>query len=157
MTVVSQEVETFHSRRNGQAPLIAFGKSEKRKHMPAFYKVDMERRLDLSSGSGPLTLADAVAHQKKLLADPDFDSSFSQIADFTQFTRFDLSSNDIRQLAERTVSLESRRALIVPNDFAYGLGRMLQILRDIAGEQGIHVCRSLEEALDWVLSKSANL
>jgi hypothetical protein len=125
--------------------------------MPVFYKIDKERRLVLTSGSGTLTLADARAHQQKLSKDPDFDCSFSQIADFTQFTKFDLSSDDIRQMAEMSLfSPQSRRAFIVPNDFAYGLGRMFQILRDLAGEKGIHVCRSLEEALDWVLSKSTS-
>jgi hypothetical protein len=125
--------------------------------MPVFYKIDKERRLVLTSGSGTLTLADARAHQQELSKDPDFDCSFSQIADFTQFTKFDLSSDDIRQMAEMSLfSPQSRRAFIVPNDFAYGLGRMFQILRDLAGEKGIHVCRSLEEALDWVLSKSTS-
>jgi hypothetical protein len=131
--------------------------SSEKSNMPVFYKIDKERRLVLTSGSGTLTLADARAHQQKLSKDPDFDCSFSQIADFTQFTRFDLSSDDIRQMAEMSLfSPQSRRAFIVPNDFAYGLGRMFQILRDLAGEKGIHVCRSLEEALDWVLSKSTS-
>jgi hypothetical protein len=131
--------------------------SSEKPAMPAFYKIDKERRIVLTSGSGTLTLADAKAHQQKLANDPDFDASFSQVADFTQFTRFDLSSEDIRQMAEVSLfSPESRRAFIVPNDFAFGLGRMFQILRELAGEKGIHVCRSLEEALDWVLSKSAS-
>jgi hypothetical protein len=125
--------------------------------MPVFYKIDKERRVVLSSGSGTLTIADAKVHQQRLASDPDFDPSFSQIADFTQFTQFDLSSEDIRQMAERSLfSPESRRAFIVPNDFAFGLARMFEILRDLAGEKGIRVCRSLEEALDWVLSKSAS-
>jgi hypothetical protein len=108
--------------------------------MPVFYKIDKERRVVLSSGSGTLTLADAKVHQERLENDPDFDPSFSQIADFTQFTQFDLSSNDIRQMAERSLfSPESRRAFIVPNDFAFGLARMFEILRDLAGEKGIRV------------------
>ena len=125
--------------------------------MPLFYKIDKERRLVLSSGSGPFSLADAKAHQQRLLNDRDFDPSFSQIVDFSQFTKFDLSANDIRQMAERSVfSAQSRRGIIVPNDFAFGLGRMFQILRDLAGEKGIRVCRTLEEALDWVLSKGTS-
>jgi hypothetical protein len=125
--------------------------------MPVFYKIDKERRVVLSSGSGTLTIADAKAHQQRLANDLDFDPSFSQIADFTQFTQFDLSSEDIRQMAEMSLfSPDSRRAFIVPNDFAFGLARMFEILRDLAGEKGIRVCRSLEEALDWVLSKSTS-
>jgi hypothetical protein len=41
----------------------------------------------------------------------------------------------------------------VTNDLAFGLGRMYGILRESAGEHGIRVFRSLEETLEWVLSK----
>jgi hypothetical protein len=125
--------------------------------MSAFYKIDKERRLVMTSGSGVFTLADALAHQGKLLNDPDFDPAFSQIADFTQFTHFNLSAGDVRKLAERTIfSPRSRRAMIVPNDLAYGLGRMFEMLRENEGETGIRVFRTLEEALEWVLSKAAS-
>jgi hypothetical protein len=124
--------------------------------MPAFYKIDKERRLVLSSASGVFSLADALSHQQKLSQDPDFDPSFSQIADFTQVTQVNLSASDVRELAQRSVfSPQSRRALLVPNDLAYGLGRMFEILRENQGETGIRIFRSLEEALEWVLSKAA--
>ena len=89
-----------------------------------------------------------------MLSDPDFDPSYSQLVDFTQITEFDLSAEDIRQMARRKVfSPDSRRAILVPNEHGYGLGRMFESLRDAAGERGIRVFRKLEEALDWVLSK----
>jgi hypothetical protein len=122
--------------------------------MPAFYKIDKERRLVLSSGAGTFTLADALAHQEKLAGDPDFDPSFSQLMDFTHVTRVELSAEDIRRLAQRTVfSPQSRRAFIMPNDADYGLARMFEILREAQGEYGIRIFRNLDEALDWVLSK----
>jgi hypothetical protein len=125
--------------------------------MPAFYKIDRERRLVLSTGSGVFSLADARSHQEKLSKDPDFGPSFSQIADFTQVTRIELSADDVRLLAQRNLfSPDSRRAFIMPNELAYGLGRMYGILRELAGETGIRIFRTLEEALDWVLSKSTN-
>lgn len=64
--------------------------------MPEFYKIDRERRLVLTTGSGVLTLADAVSHMDKLSKDPDFDPRFSQIVDFTQVTRIELSADEIR-------------------------------------------------------------
>lgn len=122
--------------------------------MPTFYKIDKGRRFVLSSGTGVLNRNEALAHQVRLLSDPDFDPNYSQLADFTQVTKFDLSAEDIRQMAERKVfSPDSRRAILVPNELAYGLGRMFEILREAAGERGIRVFRNLEEALDWVLSK----
>jgi len=122
--------------------------------MPAFYKIDAERRLVVSSASGVFSLADARSHQDRLSQDPDFDPSYSQIADFTYCAEFDLSAEDIRTLAQKPVfSSRSRRALIAPNDLAYGLGRMFAILRENEGETGIRVFRKLEEALDWVFSE----
>jgi hypothetical protein len=91
---------------------------------------------------------------EKLMKDPDFDPSYSQIADFTQVTKIELTAQDVHELAQRSVfSPQSRRALIVPNDVAYGLGRMFEMLRENQGEMGIRIFRNLEEALDWVFSK----
>ena len=91
--------------------------------MPEFYKIDKERRLVLTTGSGVLTLAEAVSHMDKLSKDPDFDPSFSQIVDFTQVTRIELSSDEIRRLAQRTIfSATSRRAFIAPDEVAFGIG-----------------------------------
>jgi len=125
--------------------------------MPQFYKIDKERRLVLSTASGVFSRADAAGHMERLLKDPDFDPSYSQIADFTQVTKIELSAQDVHELAQRSVfSPQSRRALIVPNDVAYGLGRMFGMLRENQGEMGIRIFRNLEEALDWVFSKSTS-
>ena len=122
--------------------------------MPAFYKIDKERRLVLSSGTGVFNKEAAQAHQERLLADPEFDPSYSQLMDFTHVTQIDLTAADIQQLALRNIfSPESRRAFLVPNDLAFGLARMFEILRESAGERGIGVFRNLEEALDWVVAK----
>lgn len=88
------------------------------------------------------------------MADPDFDPRYSQLVDYTHITRIDLTPADVRQLAVRNIfSPDSRRAFLVPNDLAFGLGRMFEILREAAGERGIRIFRSLDEALEWVLSK----
>jgi hypothetical protein len=122
--------------------------------MPAFYKIDKDRKLVLSSGSGVLTIDDILMHQERLVADPDFDSSFSQLTDFTQFTKVDITADQVRIAAKKNIfSSRSRRAMVVKNDLQYGLARMFEIHRDSAGEVGIRVFRNLDEALDWVLPK----
>lgn len=122
--------------------------------MPMFYKIDKERGLILASGSGPLTFAEGLAYQGRMLNDPDFDPSFSQIADFSQFSSFDLTAADVRKLAERTLfAADSRRAFIVPNDVSFGLARMFEMMRAHFGEENIRAFRDLDDALDWVLSK----
>jgi len=122
--------------------------------MPAFYKIDRDRQLVLSSGTGILNKTEALALQNRLLADSDFDPSFSQLLDFTHITQFDFTAADVHQLALHSIfSVDSRRAILVPNDLGFGLGRMYGILREAAGERGIRVFRELEDALDWVLRK----
>ncbi len=125
--------------------------------MPATYAIDKQRRLVITMGSGRITLADALAHQEKLRKDQDFDPSFSQIMDLTQVIEFALEANDTRRIAQTTIfSRESRRAIIASSDLVYGFGRMFEILREIAGENGIRVFRDVDEALDWILPKSTS-
>ncbi len=122
--------------------------------MSAFYKIDKKRRLVLSSGSGVLTIEDILGHQERLLKDRDFDPDFAQLSDFTQFTKIDLTSTDVRNAARKSIfSPLSRRAFVVKNDLQYGLARMFELHRDSAGEAGIRIFRNLEDALDWVLPK----
>jgi hypothetical protein len=126
--------------------------------MSATYEIDKQRRLVISTGLDPFTLADALAHQERLLKDPDFDADFSHIMDFTRITGVDLEAGDIRRLAERRIfSSESRRAIIVSTDLVYGFGRMFEMIRENLGENGIRVFRDLDVALDWILSKSKSM
>lgn len=124
--------------------------------MPAAYKIDKEKRLVLTTAWGVISFSDMVAHKDKLLSDPDFERTYSQIIDLTQITEFALSNEDIRAFANFSVfSPESRRAIIAPGDLKFGMARMFATLRELQGEKGIGVFRELEQALDWVLAKSA--
>ena len=123
--------------------------------MPAYYKIDKERRLVMSTGSGVLTMTDALAHQEKLLKDPDFSPGFSQLMDLTQVTNVEFGTEDLRRLAQRSIfSPDSRRAILVSSDVVFGLSRMFEIFRETLGETGIRVFRNLDDALEWVLAKS---
>ncbi len=122
--------------------------------MPAFYKIDKERKLVMTTYSGVLTLAEALGHQEKLPKDPDFDPSFSQLFDVTHVTDVQLTAEDVRRLARTSVfSPDSRRAIVVDSDLKFGLARMFEVLRDTMGEKGIRVFRNLEDALDWIFAK----
>jgi len=123
--------------------------------VPATYEIDKQRRLVIATLADPVTVAEALASQERLLRDPDFDPSFSQIVDCTRFTASGLQASDVRRLAERNVfSPGSHRAFVVSSNLVYGFGRMFEMLRESAGEDGIRVCRDLDEAVDWILSKS---
>ena len=120
--------------------------------MSAFYKIEKDRRLVLSSGAGVLTREDILGHMERLSKDPDFDPDFSQLVDFTQITALEIEPEDVRQFAQRTIySPRSRRAFVVKDDLQFGLARMFEIHRELKGEKGIRVFRNYDEALDWVL------
>jgi len=121
--------------------------------MPAFYKIDKEHRVVLSTASGIFDLTAALAHQDQLLADPDFDPSYSQLLDYSHVTDVRIDTNDVRKLAERSVFWPcSRRAIYVTRDIEYGFARMFEMLRENAGEKGIRVFRNLDEALTWIFA-----
>jgi hypothetical protein len=124
--------------------------------MPAYFKIDKEHRLVMSTISGVLTLADALAHQENLRKHPDFDPSFSQLMDGTQLTRVELKREEVQRLARDSIfSPDSRRAFVTDSDAAFGMARMFETLRDAMGERGIRVFRNLDDGLDWVLGKNS--
>ncbi len=123
--------------------------------MPAFYKIERENRLVLSTASGTITPSDIFNHQEKLGCDPDFDPTYSQLVDVSHVTKIEVTTEDIRRLAQGNLfSPKSRRAILVSSDAAFGFARMFEMLRESAGETGIEVFRSLDEALEWVLANS---
>jgi hypothetical protein len=123
--------------------------------MPATYEIDKQRRLVIATISDPVTVGEALASQERLLKDPDFDPSFSQIVDCTRFSASGLEASDVRKLSEKSVfSPGSHRAFVVSSNLVFGFSRMFEMLREGAGENGIRVCRDLDEAVDWVLSKN---
>ncbi|MGB7439403.1 MAG: hypothetical protein WBR26_21310 [Candidatus Acidiferrum sp.] len=119
--------------------------------MSAYFKIDKERRLVISTLSGAFTLADGLAHQERLLKDLDFNPNFSQLLDCTQITKVELKPEDVRRLAQRSIfSSDSHRAILVGSDLLFGLARMFMIFRETLGEKGIRIFYNRDEALYWV-------
>jgi hypothetical protein len=110
----------------------------------------------MSTAVGVFTLDDGLAHQEKLVMHPDFDPNFSQLLDFTHVTKIQITPNDVRRLAQRSIfSPNSYRSIVVSSDLAFGLARMFLIFRETQGEKGVRIFYNLEEALCWVLAEIA--
>jgi hypothetical protein len=124
--------------------------------VPVFLKIDKERKLVLTTGSGFVTKEEVLAHQDQILKDPDFDPSFSQLADFARLTNTDINMGDLQTFAHRDVfSIHSRRAIIVKSDLAFGFAKIFELYRQVAGARGIRVFRTHHEALNWILAADA--
>ena len=120
--------------------------------MPVSFQVDKARRLVVSTASGFLTVTDILAHQRKLLADANFDPECSQLVDCSAITGIDLSPDDVRAVTATAVfSTHSRRAIVVATDEQFGFAEMFKMMREAQGEHGIRVFRDRAEALLWAL------
>jgi len=124
--------------------------------MPAFYKIDKERNLVLTTGYGFITKEEIITLQDEMSNDPEFDSNFSQVADFSQLTNTDITIADVHTFAQRDVfSIHSRRAIIVKGELAFGFAKIFEVCRQLIGATGIRVFRNLDEAFEWILEQDA--
>lgn len=114
------------------------------------YVVDIDRSLVLSRGLGILTDADLIAHVRALSTDAAFRGDMCQLADFSEVTRIAISSAGIRELGRLNPWRQgARRAAVVASDYAYGMARMYQIIREPSQDE-LEIFRRLDEALDWL-------
>jgi len=124
--------------------------------MPAFYKIDTERNLVLTTGSGFVTKKEIITLQNQMSNDTEFDPNFSQVADFSQLTNTDIRMADVQTFAQRDVfSIHSRRAIIVKGEVAFGFARIFELCRQLIGATGIRVFRNPDEAFAWIVTPDA--
>ncbi len=119
--------------------------------MPVSYRIFGAWSFVLSTALGRVTDAELLTHQKELLGDKEFDPSYPQLDDFRDADMDHITTGCIQALARTTAASKqgTKRALVVRGDFAYGLARMLQALRE-GSRQEIQVFRDLDRALGWL-------
>ena len=69
------------------------------------------------------------------------------IADVTRVTKFDVSANAVRRLAESPPAIPTKqmRVFVASTNFVYGLARMFQMLGEKT-RPNLHIVRTLDEA-----------
>ena len=93
-----------------------------------------------------MTDQDVARQISEIARHAPYDDGYRAITDFTQVTHFEISSEQIRRVADSKSPLErAQRVMVAPSDEAYGTSRMFQTL---AGRTrpNISVVRTLEEA-----------
>ena len=115
------------------------------------YSIDKHRRLIVTTAEDRVIFDDIRGHQDRLLVDRDFDPSFDQLIDTTPATRFNISADEARILAERRIfSAESRRAFVATKPHIFGLARMMESYHESLGYAHVQVFYSMDEALKWL-------
>src|SRR5690242_6935781 len=104
--------------------------------MPLEYTIDAERELVWSRAWGTIALEDMRRHLAALSADPKFVPSYRELLDLRDLGVFDLSTDDLRQLAATHVfAAGTRRAWVHPptRPVFRGLVHMFEAFRELAG------------------------
>ena len=119
--------------------------------MPADFFVNPQLGVVFSKATGVFGYAEALDHMTRLLRDPDFRPGFNQLLDAREITKVELSSDEVRDLAARTVfSAHSRRAFVTKSNHDFAISRMFGTYREIRGEDGIRSYHTMPEALAWL-------
>lgn len=119
--------------------------------MPVGYKIYTEHKLVMSTAYGVVTREDALFHQHRLVADPNFRRTYSQLADFTHIAVLDFDATAVGSFAGGDVfDPEARRAFIVSNEKVFGLAGMFDTFRGSKEDGGIRIFLTVEEGFDWI-------
>jgi hypothetical protein len=121
------------------------------------YRIDPERRLVITHGSGTLKDHEIFDYQYKVWSQPDI-AGFNELVDMSEVTQILLPSMDrVRDLAQLAARMgrdapRSKMAIVAPDDLAFGLGRVFGVHRESAapGVKSVGVFRTMPEALTWL-------
>lgn len=120
--------------------------------MSCAYEISPSRRLVYCRTWGAFTELELLITRQALQRDPAFDPSFSIVVELLDMDFGSLTADAVRELASSyTFSPMARRAFVVAEPGHYGIARMFHIQREMSGViEDVRVCRSLQDALDWV-------
>jgi len=116
------------------------------------YTIEVDNRL-VRTRFGKVITANAICELSRLMrADLQFSPSFSEIIDFTNVEKVEISGDHMMQLSESAdpFSPEARRAFVVQTELQTHEARMYGIVR-VARDKS-RVFRSIGEAERWLSS-----
>ena len=125
--------------------------------MPIEYHIDHARRLVVATGHGTLIDADVFGYQREVWSRPDV-AGYDELVDVSRVEKVVLPSADrVRDLAELAVAMDapaspSRFAIVAPSDLTFGLARMYETYRGLAGggTKQVGVFRTRDDALTFL-------
>jgi hypothetical protein len=115
--------------------------------MPVVLKIDPQRKVVHSAFYGRITDAELLGHHKRIAADPDFNSQFADIVDFSDVTDPAITESAIAALAANPSLFSSSAVHIViaPASVVFRLGaRFKELVR--SSRPNFHVVKTRAEA-----------
>lgn len=125
--------------------------------MPASYVIDEQRGLVVTTGTGVVTFEECKQHQDRLIADPEFDSTYNQLMDFSQATRVKLDESNVHFLVVRHVFTKPSRRALVSTDaqFIDLMQKAAELRKQFFGDEDVQFFSNREAALRWLSDQKA--
>jgi hypothetical protein len=125
--------------------------------MPFEYRIDHGCRIVLTEGRGTVTDPEVFAYQRDVWSSPDL-AGYDELIDMSGVMQIVLPTAErVRQLADLAAAMDvstapARLAIVAPDDYAFGLGRMYSAFRETNPQstKQVAVFRSRANALQWL-------
>lgn len=116
--------------------------------MAVFLKVDEKHRFFLAQFVGTVDDALLLSTYERLQKWLAKHGNYSGIADFSETESFEVTAHGVESLVAIAPLIPEgcQRIVIAPQDEAFGMSRMYQILRSVTRSYRMQICRSHEEA-----------
>ncbi len=116
-------------------------------------EIDASDRVVTLAVSGDLNDEGLLSLAAELRTAPEVEPDFGLLIDLRRAVGRDVTAKGVHDLARQPLVLspDSRRAVVVPSDFGFGMARMYQSLRDLQRAGYIRLFRGLDEARRWVI------
>jgi hypothetical protein len=129
-------------------------------NMPLTYDIDAERQLMTVVGSGRLSLADVIEHQRQVSDDSRITPGLRVLTDLREITGLDLAGREVLNLAQTrgdfpVLGTYGPTAVVATDPILVGMARMYMLSRR-KFIQPMAVFATEEEAVAWLDRVSAN-
>jgi hypothetical protein len=115
--------------------------------MAISYRIDTQHAMIFAVATGTITDSDIQKYFEAILQDGNFSPTFRHLVDCSKVISLQISAAMVGVIARRKVfSPRAKRAIVAPNDYIFGMARMLQAQQDGL----LEVFRTLEEAQEWL-------
>jgi hypothetical protein len=120
--------------------------------MSVEYQIDSAQGVVFVRCSGVVTVAEMWDAGQRLRSDPTFEADQRLLIDLHEVTGMDTPSDALHHFAKDgdPFSGKSRRAVVAPQTYAYGVARMYEALREDRDKGEFRVFRTMDEAREWL-------
>jgi hypothetical protein len=114
------------------------------------YEIWAKQELVVLRSYGETTVDEFVLSVKRMRRDPGYSAKYNVLTDLTEHA-VHYTPAEVKQLVTRLAPRKPiQNAIIAPQNVAFGLSRMYEMLVEPAGQTRVAVFRVWEEALAWL-------